>query len=146
LTVTRKEQTEGRGATPRNYSGSQERRGGAGQKKHQEIPSPALGELVNVEIQASAGTSDLFVLAPQHIAAREKQANPLQLGCGVVQHIVSRSPAPVIVFLPKEQLAEWRDAYSQAGADAVLGLPFYPNALAEVLKGCIQGHGGTRPS
>ena len=53
LTVTRKEQTEGRGETPRNYSGSQERRGGAGQKKHQGIPSPVLGELVTVEIQAS---------------------------------------------------------------------------------------------
>ena len=57
LTVTRKEQTEGRGETPRNYSGSQGRRGGAGQKKHQGIPSPVLGELVTVEIQASGHNS-----------------------------------------------------------------------------------------
>ena len=75
LTVTRKEQTEGRGETPRNYSGSQGRRGGAGQKKHQGIPSPVLGELVTVEIQA------------RRLRAGRDQLKPLSVG-GVNPHDV----------------------------------------------------------
>jgi hypothetical protein len=113
--------------------------------QHGSVEVVEAGDWEGIMEDASAGTSDLFVLAPQHIVAMEKQAKPLQVGCGVLQHIVSRSPAPAVVFVPKEQLAEWRHPYSQAGADAVLGLPIYPNALAEVLKGCIQGHGGTGP-
>jgi tetratricopeptide (TPR) repeat protein len=111
---------------------------------HGSVEAVEAGDWEGIMEDASAGTSDLFVLAPQHIATSGEQAEPLQHGCDVVQHIASRSPAPVVVFLPKERLAEWRHAYSQAGADAVLGLPVYPNALAEVLKGCIQGDGGTR--
>lgn len=100
------------------------------------------GDWEGIMEDASTGTSDLFVLVPQHIAAGAKRAEPLRLGCEVLRYILSRSPAPVIVLLAKNQLAEWRQAYSDAGADAVLGLPFHPNALAEALKRCIQGHGG----
>jgi DNA-binding NarL/FixJ family response regulator len=95
---------------------------------------------------ASTGTSDLFVFAPQYIAARETMAEPLQLGCDALKRIAARSPAPVVVLLAKDHLAEWRQAYSDAGADAVLGLPFHPNALAEALKRCIRGHGESPPN
>jgi tetratricopeptide (TPR) repeat protein len=104
------------------------------------------GDWEGIMEDASTGTSDLFVLAPQHIAAGEKTAEPLQLGCDALKCIAARSPAPVVVLLAKDHLAEWRQAYSDAGADAVLGLPFHPNALAETLKRCIQGHGGSLPS
>ena len=91
LTVTRKEQTEGRGETPRNYSGSQERRGGAGQKKHRGIPSPALGELVNVEIQASqqsSGVAGHFMVRHRAAPSRAAEAR------GQVSRRVSAPPWP----------------------------------------------------
>ena len=91
---------------------------------------------------AGTETSDLFVLAPQHIAAGKEMTDELRLGCEGLQHFASRSPAPVVVLLAKEQLAEWRQAYANAGADAVLGLPVHPNTLAEALKRCTQAHGG----
>jgi DNA-binding NarL/FixJ family response regulator len=91
---------------------------------------------------AGTETSDLFVLAPQHIAAGKEMTDELRLGCEGLQHFASRSPAPVVVLLAKEQLAEWRQAYADAGADAVLGLPVHPNTLAEALKRCTQAHGG----
>ena len=100
------------------------------------------GDWEGIMEDASTGTSDLFVFAPQHIAAGETMAEPLPLGCDVLRRIAARSPAPVVVLLAKDHLAEWRQAYSDAGADAVLGLPFHPNALAEALKRCILGHSG----
>jgi tetratricopeptide (TPR) repeat protein len=103
------------------------------------------GDWQGIMEDASTGTSDLFVLAPQHIATGNKEADPLQLGRDVLQHIAARSPAPVIVFLAKDKLAQWQHVYSDAGADAVIGLPTYPNALADALKGCIQGHVSTGP-
>ena len=102
------------------------------------------GDWESIMEDANTGTSDLFVMAPQHIAAGEEKAEPLRRGCEGLQQFASRSPAPVIVLLAKEQLAKWRQAYSDAGADAVLGLPFHPNALAEALKRCTQAH-GARP-
>jgi len=95
---------------------------------------------------ARTGTSDLFVLAPEHIGAGKKGPEPLRFGCDVLNRCAACSPAPVVVLLAKDKLAEWRQAYSDAGADAVLGLPFHPNALAEALKRCTQGHGQDLPS
>ena len=104
------------------------------------------GDWEGIMEDLSTGTSDLFVLAPQHIAAGETMPEPLQLGCDMLKRVAARSPAPVVVLLAKEHLAEWRQAYCDAGADAVLGLPFHPNALAEALKRCIRGHGESPPS
>jgi tetratricopeptide (TPR) repeat protein len=103
------------------------------------------GDWEGIMEDASTGNSDLFVVAPQHIAAGETTAEPLRLGCDVLKRIAARSPAPVVVLLAQDHLAEWRQAYSDAGADAVLGLPFHPNALAEALKRCIRGHGESPP-
>ena len=91
---------------------------------------------------ARTETSDLFTLAPQHIAARKEMTDPLRLGCEGLQQFASCSPAPVVVLLAKGQFAEWRQAYADAGADDVLGLPVHPNTLAEALKRCTRAHGG----
>jgi tetratricopeptide (TPR) repeat protein len=104
------------------------------------------GDWEGIMEDASTVASDLFVFTPQHIAAGETMAEPLQLGCDVLKRITARSPAPVVVLLAHDHLAEWCQAYSDAGADAVLGLPFHPNALAEALKRCIRGHGESPPS
>jgi tetratricopeptide (TPR) repeat protein len=104
------------------------------------------GDWEGIMEDASTVASDLFVFTPQHIAAGETMAEPLQLGCDALKCIAARSPAPVVVLLAQDHLAEWRQAYSDAGADAVLGLPFHPNALAEALKRCIQGHIEIPPS
>jgi tetratricopeptide (TPR) repeat protein len=110
------------------------------------VESMQAGDWEGIMEDANTGTSDLFVVAPHHIAAGETTAEPLRLGCDVLKRIAARSPAPVVVLLAKDHLAEWRQAYCDAGADAVLGLPFHPNALAEALKRCIRGHGESPPS
>jgi len=110
------------------------------------VESVQAGDWEGIMEDANTGTSDLFVVAPQHIAAGETTAEPLRLGCDALKCIAARSPAPVVVLLAQDHLAEWRQAYSDAGADAVLGLPFHPNALAEALKRCIRGHGESPPS
>jgi hypothetical protein len=51
--VLGREGTEGRGETPRNYSGSRGRRSMSSQMTDRPVPLPALGELFPVEIQAS---------------------------------------------------------------------------------------------
>jgi tetratricopeptide (TPR) repeat protein len=99
------------------------------------------GDWEGIMEDARTGTSDLFVLAPEHIGVGETMARPLRLGSDMLKRIAACSPAPVVVLLAKDQLAEWRQAYSEVGADAVLGLPFHPNALAGTLKRCTQGHG-----
>lgn len=114
--------------------------------KRGSVEAVQAGDWEGIMEDASTRTSDLFVFAPQYIEAGEGKAEPLRLGCDVLERIAACSPAPVVVLLAKDHLAEWRQAYSDAGADAVLGLPFHPNALAEALKRCIPGNGESLPS
>jgi tetratricopeptide (TPR) repeat protein len=88
--------------------------------------------------EGSDGTSDLVVFAPHHLDA--SGSNPLSTGLQAVKFIASRSPAPIVVFIAREDPGEWCTAFREAGADEVLELPCPPNLLAEALKRCIAGH------
>ncbi len=44
----------------------------------------------------------------------------------------------MIVLTEKEQLATWKQRFKDSGADAVIGLPFVPNALAEAIKPLVS--------
>jgi tetratricopeptide (TPR) repeat protein len=88
--------------------------------------------------EGSNGTSDLVVFAPHQL--EESGSDSLSTGLQAVKFIASRSPAPIVVFIPREDLGEWRPAFREAGADEVLELPCPPNLLAEALKRCTAGH------
>jgi tetratricopeptide (TPR) repeat protein len=84
--------------------------------------------------KAAPEANDLIIVAPQQLSADCAGVNPLELARQALRTLAANTPAPMIVLLPSEHLAAWRPPFRELGADAVLGLPLAPNALAEAVK------------
>jgi tetratricopeptide (TPR) repeat protein len=84
--------------------------------------------------QACSQPNDLIFVAPHQLNAGPPGVNALEKGQQMLRSITTSSPAWVIVLIEKEQLATWKQRLKDSGADAVIGLPFAPNALAEAIK------------